>query len=275
VISLRPSTGHQGRTNTESLHRHQAMRDQAHRLGWRDEQSEVVAADWGRSAQSTAGRDGDNALLSEVAVGPVGMGLRSERTRLSRHGTEWEPLLARCAYQQGLMADRAGVDDPSTPHGRRLLGRKGIWSDVERHTRRGRWLAGLQPKAPRGDLALVLPAGLLRLEDGPGVKDPDLAVQHAMTLVLQTFRRRTSARPVVRVFPDHGLRLPRRHRNGETRWRPPPCGLPPKSSSVGTPVAAFRSSIAQPADAPIHASIGASRRPPQDLESGWLATPFL
>jgi len=61
----------------------------------------------------------------------------------------------------------------------------------------------------------------------------------------------------------------------DSRWRPQPCGLPLKASSVGTPMAAFRRSIAQSADAPVHASMGTSQRPPQDLGSGWLAMPFL
>ena len=37
----------------------------------------------------------------------------------------------------------------------------------------------------------------------------------------------------------------------------------------------FRSSIARPADAPIYASVDASRRPPQDSGSRWFATPSL
>src|SRR5262249_3786749 len=53
------------------------------------------------------------------------------------------------------------------------------------------------------------------------VKDPDLAVQHAITLVFQTFLLRKSASQVVRVFHDQGLHLPRRHRNCETLWRTP------------------------------------------------------
>ena len=61
----------------------------------------------------------------------------------------------------------------------------------------------------------------------------------------------------------------------DSRGRPPPCGLPPKSSGVGTPMAAFRRAMAQPADAPVHASMGPSRHPPQDLGSGGLAQPFL
>jgi DNA invertase Pin-like site-specific DNA recombinase len=221
VIYIRQSTGHQVLTNTESHQRQHAMREQARRLGWSDGRIEVVETELGRSAQSTAGRNGYKALLSEVALGHVGLVLSYESTRLSRNCTDWYPLLDLCAYKQCLIADRDGVYDPSTPNGRLLLGMTGILSEVELHTLRGRLLAGVQQKAQRGDLALALPAGLLRLEDGRVVKDPDLAVQHAITLVFQTFLMRKSASQVVRVFHDPGLRLPRRHRNCATIWRTP------------------------------------------------------
>src|SRR4029453_13448743 len=162
VIYIRQSTGHQGLTNTESLHLQHAMRDHAHQLGWRDEQIEVVAADLGRSAQSTAGRDGYKALLAEVALGHVGIVLSYERTRLSRNCTDWYPLLDLCAYNHCLIEDSDGVYDAATPNGRLLLGMKGIVSVIELHTLRGRLIAGVQQKAQRGDLALILPAGLLR-----------------------------------------------------------------------------------------------------------------
>jgi len=42
-----------------------------------------------------------------------------------------------------------------------------------------------------------------------------------MTLVFQTFLARRAASQVVRLLRDQGLRLPRRHRHGETVWRPP------------------------------------------------------
>jgi DNA invertase Pin-like site-specific DNA recombinase len=221
VISIRQSTGHQVLTTTESLQLQHAMRDHAHRRGWHDAHIEGVAADVGRSAQSTAGRDGYQALLSEVALGQVGIVLSYESTRRSRNCTDWSPLLDLCAYNQCLIADGEGVYDPSTPNGRLLLGMKGILSEVELHTLRGRLLAGVQQKAQRGDLALALPAGLLRLEDGQVVKAPDLAVQHASMLVFQTFLLRKSASQVVRIFHDQGLRLPRRHRNCATLWRTP------------------------------------------------------
>ena len=45
----------------------------------------------------------------------------------------------------------------------------------------------------------------------------------------------------------------------DSRLRPQSYSLPPKSSGVGTPIAAFRSSITQPADAPVYASMVTSR----------------
>jgi len=221
VIYMRQSTGHQVLTNTESQQLQHAMREHAHHLGWPDERIAVVETDLGRSAQSTAGRDGYKALLAEVALGQVGIVLSYESTRLSRHCTDWYPLLDLCAYNQCLIADRDGVYDAATPNGRLLLGMKGIVSEVELHTLRGRLIAGVQQKAQRGELALALPAGLLRHEEGSVVKDPDRAVQHAITLVFQTFLERRAASQVVRLLRDQGLRLPRRHRNCETVWRTP------------------------------------------------------
>ena len=221
VIYIRQSTGHQVLTNIESQQLQHAMREHARQLGWPEERIEVVETDLGRSAQSTERRDGYKALLADVALGQVGIVLSYESTRLSRNCTDWYPLLDLCAYNQCLIADRDGVYDASTPNGRLLLGMKGIVSEVELHTLRGRLLAGVQQKAQRGALALALPAGLLRQEDGGVVTDPDRAVQHAITLVFDTFLARKAASQVVRLLRDQGLRLPRRHRNCETVWRTP------------------------------------------------------
>jgi len=59
-------------------------------------------------------------------------------------------VLDLCASHQCLIADRDGVYDAATPHGRLLLGMKGIVSDVELHTLRGRLSAGVQQQAQRG-----------------------------------------------------------------------------------------------------------------------------
>src|SRR3989442_255636 len=126
VIYIRQSTGHQVLTNTESHQLQHAMREHARHLGWPEERIEVVETDLGRSAQSTAGRDGYKALLADVALGQVGIVLSYESTRLSRNCTDWYPLLDLCAYNQCLIADRDGVYDAATPNGRLLLGMKGI-----------------------------------------------------------------------------------------------------------------------------------------------------
>ena len=141
VIYIRQSTGHQVLTNVESRKMQHAMREHAQRLGWPDSRIEVVEADTGVSAQSTAGRDGYKNLLSEVAPGHVGLALSYESARLSRNCSDWYPLLDVCAFKSCLIADRDGVYDPGTPNGRLLLGMKGILSEVELHTIRGRLMA--------------------------------------------------------------------------------------------------------------------------------------
>lgn len=220
VIYIRQSTTHQVLTNTESQRMQCAMGEHAQRLGWSPERIAVVQRDTGVTATSTAGREAYKKLLSEVALGHVGVVLSYESARLSRNCSDWYPLLDVCAVRRCLIADRDGIYEPWTPNGRLLLGMKGMLSEFEMHTIRGRLLAGVQSKARRGELALVLPTGLLRREDGAVVKDPDLQVQQAIALVFGSFGELGSAGKVVRHFNEHGLRLPRRMRNEETVWRP-------------------------------------------------------
>jgi DNA invertase Pin-like site-specific DNA recombinase/predicted DNA-binding transcriptional regulator AlpA len=221
VIYIRQSTGHQVLTNVESQKIQRAMRENARRLGWDEGAIEVVETDLGLSAKSTEGREGYKRLLSDVALGRVGLVLSYESTRLSRNCTDWYPLLDLCAAEDCLIADRDGVYDPSSANGRMLLGMKGILSEMELHTLRGRLLAGIQSKAKRGDLALALPAGLVRQEDGSVVKDPDLQVQQAIDVVFDSFVKLKTAAKVLRHFRDKHLTIPKRHRNDETVWCAP------------------------------------------------------
>jgi DNA invertase Pin-like site-specific DNA recombinase len=221
VIYIRQSTGHQVLTNQESGRMQLAMKEHARRLGWDDHLIEVVEADTGISGKTTAGRDGYKNLLSEVALGQVGVVLSYESARLSRNCSDWYPLLDLCTYRGCLIADRDGIYDASTANGRLLLGMKGILSEIELHTLRGRLVAGVRNKASRGELALSLPAGLIRLEDGRVVKDPNVQVQRCIELVFSTFIELKSTFKVARRLNESGLQLPRRHRNQETIWRPP------------------------------------------------------
>jgi len=224
VIYIRQSSPHQVLTNLESGRMQRAMSEHARRLGWSEESIELVEVDTGTTGKTATGRDGYRDLLSEVAVGNVGIVLSYESARLSRNCSDWYPLLDLCTLKGALIADRDGVYDPASVNGRLILGMKGILSELELHTLQGRLTAGIQSKARQGNLALALPAGLVRQEDGHVVKDPDLQAQHAIGLVFDSYLELKSTYKVRDHFRKNHLKLPRRHRNAETVWRKPTTG---------------------------------------------------
>ena len=221
LIYVRQSSPHQVLTNQESLRLQYDLRRRALELGWREEDIEVIDADLGLSGAAAVHREGFKDLIARVTLGQVGIVLSSEVTRLSRNCSDWYPLLDLCGYRQCLIGDRDGVYDPGSANGRLLLGLKGTISEMELHTIRARLTAGLLNKAERGDLALVLPVGLIRDAAGVVVKDPDREVQARIELVFATFLRVRSATRALRCFDEGGLTLPRRGRLGGTVWRPP------------------------------------------------------
>lgn len=221
VIYVRQSSPHQVLTNQESLRLQYDLRRRALGLGWRDEDVEVIDADLGLSGAAANHRAGFKDLIARVTLGQVGVVLSSEVTRLTRNCSDWYPLLDLCGYKDCLIADRDGVYDPGTTNGRLLLGLKGTISEVELHTIRARLTAGLLNKAARGELALILPAGLVREVGGVVVKNPDREVQSRLELIFATFLRVRSANKVLRVLNERGLSIPRRGRFGDTVWRSP------------------------------------------------------
>lgn len=224
VIYIRQSTGHQVLTNQESQRMQLDMKAHALRLGWPESSTEIVEADTGNSAKTTAGRAGYKNLLSELALGEVGIVLSYESTRLSRNCSDWYPLLDLCTLHGCLIGDRDGVYDPSTSNGRLLLGMKGIVSELELHTLRGRLTAGIDNKARRGELAQRLPVGYIHLDDGAVVKDPDLQVQETIALIFRTFLELRSCSKVVQHLRKHGVLIPNRSRTGQRMsFVPPSC----------------------------------------------------
>jgi DNA invertase Pin-like site-specific DNA recombinase len=221
VIYVRQSSPHQVLTNQESLRLQYDLRQRALSLGWRDEDVEVIDADLGLSGAAATHREGFKDLIARVTLGQVGVVLSSEVTRLTRNCSDWYPLLDLCGYRDCLIADRDGVYDPGTANGRLLLGLKGTISEVELHTIRARLTAGLLNKAARGELALILPAGLVREAGGVVVKTPDREVQARFDLIFATFLRVRSASKVLRALNERGLSIPRRGRFGDTIWRSP------------------------------------------------------
>jgi DNA invertase Pin-like site-specific DNA recombinase len=221
VIYIRQSTPHQVLTNQESLRLQYALRQRAHELGWKETDVEVIDADLGMSGGSAEHRLGFKDLIARVTLGEIGVILSSEVTRLARNCSDWYPLLDLCGFRQCLIGDRDGIYDPGSANGRLLLGLKGTISEVELHTLRSRLTAGLLSKAERGELALLLPAGLARDSTGVVTKDPDREVQERLALVFATFLEQGSIGKVMRTFRARALAVPRRDRFGEVVWRLP------------------------------------------------------
>ena len=225
VIYIRQSTPQQVAANGESLRLQYALRQRAQGLGWHEADVEVIDTDLGRSGATAAHREGFRDLIARVTLGEVGIILSYEVTRLARNCSDWYPLLDLCGYRRCLIGDRDGVYDPGSADGRLLLGLKGTISEVELHTLRGRLTAGLLSKAERGELALPLPAGLVRGVHGVVVKHPDREVQERVSLVFATFLELGSVGKVLRSFRRRTLAVPRLDRFGEVAWRTPTDGM--------------------------------------------------
>jgi DNA invertase Pin-like site-specific DNA recombinase len=221
VISIRQSTPHQVVSHQESLRLQYALGARAHQLGWPDAAIDIIDDDLGLTAATAHHRPGFNTLVAQVTLEQVGLILSYDVTRLSRHCSDWYPLLDLCGYKGCLIADGDGMYDPATVNGRLLLGLKGTLSAWERHTMKARLTAGLIQKATRGELALTLPTGLVRNGQGTVHKIPTQEAQARLSLVFETFLQYRSASKVVEVCNTHDLLLPRRNRFGDLVWKAP------------------------------------------------------
>ncbi len=220
MIYVRQSAPQQVLSHQESQRLQYALRDRAVQLGWHEQDVEIIDVDLGQTASTTEGRIGFQHLVSEIALGHVGVVIAYDATRLARNCSHWYQLLDLCSRADCLIADRDGVYEPSSINGRLLLGLKGQISELELHTIRARLLAGKLSKAERGELALTLPIGLVRLEDGRVVKHPDREVQDRIDLIFRLLLEKKSLGQVVRHLNRHGLKVPRRDwkRADGVRW---------------------------------------------------------
>ena len=128
-LYIRQSSPRQVLENTESTQRQYALRDRAVALGWPLERIHVLDSDLGKSGSQSAGRDGFQKLVSEVALGKAGLVMGLEVSRLARSSSDWHRLLEICALTDTLILDEDGLYNPGHFNDRLLLGLKG---DYER-----------------------------------------------------------------------------------------------------------------------------------------------
>jgi DNA invertase Pin-like site-specific DNA recombinase len=223
-VYVRQSSPQQVRHHQESQRNQYALVERAVALGWPPEHVHIIDADLGQSGQDGQ-RPGFRELVAEVSLGRVGLILAYEASRLARNNADWYALLDLAALRGTLLADTEGIYDPRNHNDRLLLGLRGMLSEAELHLLQLRMAAGRQRQIERGEYRQHLPTGLVRLEDGRVVKDPDLQVQRTLALVFARFAALGSCQKVLRRFRDEGLRLPRRQTSGPEvgvlLWKPP------------------------------------------------------
>ena len=219
MIYIRQSTVNQVMNNQESFQLQMALKNRAIQLGWPQENVEVIDSDLGKTGTDSKQREGFQYLLSEVAIGRVGIILSYDVTRLSRNCSDWYPLLDICGYKDTLIGDKDGVYDPRTSNGRLILWLKGQFAEIELNTIRARMSEGLLNKAKRGELIKNVPAGFVN-QEGVTFKDPNLEVQNCIQSVFDIFLKLRSAMRTAKFFSENQIKIPR-NMYGELLWKIP------------------------------------------------------
>jgi DNA invertase Pin-like site-specific DNA recombinase/DNA-binding MarR family transcriptional regulator len=225
VVYVRQSTAAQVADHGESTRLQYGLAGRAAALGWAPSRVLVIDEDLGHSASGADARPGFTRLVAEVGLDHVGIVLGIEMSRLARSGREWHQLLELCALSGALLGDLDGVYDPAEHNDRLLLGLKGTISEAELHLIRQRMWSGRIAKARRGELAVPLPAGLVRRPSGEVTLDPDEQVRSVVRLIFDLFERLGTVGAVLGFLADNriqlGIRLREGPGRGELAWRRP------------------------------------------------------
>ena len=207
VVYLRQSSLKQVQENIESQRLQYGLKDKAKALGFAE--VEIIDCDLGASAAIGAkSREGFKQLLASVALGEVGMILSIEVSRLWRTDKDWCHLFELCQVYDTLIADAEQIYDLATMNDQLVLGIKGTLSVVELKVLKSRLVQGQEEKARRGELFRIVAPGYKYDGEDKIVKDPDLRVQAAISLVFTKFREIWSARQTHKWFHDNQVSLP-------------------------------------------------------------------
>jgi len=225
AVYVRQSSRQQVADHGEPARLQYGLTGRAPALGWPASRVMVIDEDLGRSAANAAERPGFARLVAELTMGHVGLVLGLEMSRLARAGRDWHQLIELCSLAGALLADADGVYDPNEYNDRLLLGLKGTMSQVELHLIKQRMASGRLAKAGRGELAVPLPAGLMRRPSGEVALDSDEQVQAVIRLVFGLFEQLGTVHAVLRFLVGHQVQIGMRERSGpgkgEVVWRAP------------------------------------------------------
>ncbi len=209
VVYVRQSTASQVEHNRESTDRQYKLKDRAIDLGWSNQQVKIIDEDLAQSGAESSRRTGFTTMISEVALGKIGLILSLEVSRVARNNSDWYRLLDLCSVTNTLIGDGDGLYHPGLFNDRLLLGMKGTMAEAELHVIRARLEGGIRNKAARGELRRGLPVGFVWGEqDGEILMHPDQAVTGAIATIFEKFPQVGSVRRVWLWFRSNDLLFP-------------------------------------------------------------------
>jgi len=206
IVYVRQSDPQQVREHTESTRLQRGLREKAISLGWSN--PTLVEDDQGITASGFADRPGFQWLLTQVTLRKAGIILCIEASRLSRNSRDWAHLFEMCGYFDTLVADLQQVYDVAIPNDRLVLQIKGTVAELELSNMKTRLRAGIEAKAARGELKVLIPPGYVYDGNGQLVMDPDKRVQQAIRSMFEKFGHSTSIRQLALSYRDSHTLFP-------------------------------------------------------------------
>lgn len=225
IVYVRQSHPQQVQRHRESAQVQANLQQHARDWGWPAERIRVLDGDQGCSGSSTTGRDDFAWLLSEIALGHVGLVLGFQINRLAREDEACCRLIRLCAAFDTLLADQDGLYHPHDFNDRLILTIKGFMGGFELHQLQQRMQAGRLNRARRGEWLGQAPPGYVVGPDGKLQFDPDQQVQQVIRLILDRFAACGSISGVLRFLRQQQIQLPFRPlsgpQRGQLQWHRP------------------------------------------------------
>ncbi len=222
---IRQSHPQQVQRHPESAQVQARLKERAIAWGWPEQRIRVLNGDLGRSGTTSEGRDDFALMLSEIALGHVGLVLCFQINRLAREDEDCCRLIKICAAFDTLLADEDGLYHPHDFNDRMILTIKGFMGGFELHQLQQRMQAGRLNRCRRGEWLGQPPPGYVVGPDRKLQFDPDEQVQKVVRLILEQFAVLGSVSGVLRHLRQQGIPLPWRPvsgpERGQLRWRAP------------------------------------------------------
>jgi DNA invertase Pin-like site-specific DNA recombinase len=217
IIYVRQSHPQQVQRHRESALVQANLRQRALGWGWPSERILIFDGDQGCSGTTTVGRDDFARMLSEIALGHVGVVLGFQFNRLSREDEACCRLIKVCATFDTLLADEDGLYHPLDFNDRLVLTFKGFMGGIELHQIQQRMQASRLNRARRGEWLGQTPPGYVIGPDSKLQFDPDEQVQNVIRLILDQFAGLGSLSGLLRYLRQHHIELPYRVPAGPNR----------------------------------------------------------